>query len=799
MKQLLRSFFTILYLVLLPAGSLIADWPCRTDTAVSVVTANGNQWNVRLATDQRHGAILVWQDRRDGSADKLYIQRINLAGIPLWGENGIRLNPSDGYQYYPQIISDGKGGAYIVWQDNRSGLDYDIFIQRIDQYGAVIWHTYGIRVCGESGHQYNPQVTSDYMGGVIVAWQDRRYGQFDIYAQRYDSLGNALWAYNGQQVCNEASNQVEPKLIYDTKGGAIITWSDYRSGSGTTDIYAQRILSNGQAAWTINGVPVCLMGNIQFNAQIIPDTTGGAIITWQDRRNTTYDNIYAQRIDSYGNIKWQQNGIAVAPVVGVQYYPQIVSDWNSGAVIVWQDNRTGSNYDIYIQRIGKDGVLLWGSLGLPVCASFGQQYNPQIIVHGNQFVVSWQDRREFQYDIYAQRFNLNGEPQWNPDGNVVATLPMDQFMPQMVEDSMDGAIVAWADYHLNSGTTDIYSHHIGANGLPAGGCFRTFTQDSLSVKSRRFKISNRRIIAMPNAGNVRDSIFKRDYFPYGLIIGIEKNDNPRSYGWENFTRKYYVRRALPQTGPPRPFDYRLDKRFVGLLKNPSLNRYNNKLAGEMIALKLNIAASDLGITSPHLGDLIFNDTTQVANPLNKKKLRNLALSVDSMLTLWSRYQHIDYGLIYNSVHRINQAFDASPDTLSTSPLRFTATKALFSVPFLQPCSDPPFVLPQYYTEMVDDENTTQYELLQNYPNPFNPWTTIEFVLPEPSTISLKVYNILGQEVARLFDHEYTDEIHHVIDFDASALPSGVYFYHLIAEPVEGGVMTSVVKKMMVVK
>jgi Secretion system C-terminal sorting domain len=799
MNQLVRIFATLFILSLFITEILTADWPCRSDTSLPVVTAAGNQWNVRLASDQNHGAILVWQDRRDGSADQLYIQRINYAGIPQWGDNGIRLSESGGYQYYPQIICDGTGGAFITWQDNRSGMDYDIYIQRIDKNGGSLWGTYGIRVCGESGHQYNPQITSDCLGGVIVTWQDRRYGQFDIYAQRYDSTGRAFWPYNGQVVCNEVSNQVDPKIIYDTKGGAIITWADYRAESGTTDIYAQRILSNGQAAWTSNGLPICTASNLQYNAQIIPDTNGGAIIAWQDRRNTNYDNIYAQRIDSYGSIKWQYNGVAIAPVVGAQSYPRVVTDWYSGAVIIWQDNRTGSDYDIYIQRIGKDGIPLWGALGLPVCTSLGHQYNPEIIVHGNQFVVTWQDRRDLNFDIYAQRFNLAGVPQWNHDGNVVAKLPFDQFMPQIVEDSMDGGIIAWADYQLNTGTTDIFCHHIGANGLAAGGCYRTFMQDSLAVKARKVKKYNHLIVAMPNAGNIRDTVFGKGYFPYGITVGINKSDNPKSYGWENFTKQYYVRRALPQTGLPRPFDYRLDKRFVGVLKNPSVSRYNNKLVGEMITLELNIAASDLGITNPNFGDLVFNDATQSTNPLNKKKLRDLVLCVDSMLTFWSKYTHVDYVQICNTIRRINQAFDGPFDTISTSPIKYTATKALFSIPFLQPSSDPPFVLPEYNTEIADEENTTQYQLLQNYPNPFNPFTTIEFILPEPATISLKVYNILGQEVARIFDHEYTEEIHQVVDFDASALPSGVYFYRLIVESSEDGRITSMVKKMMVIK
>ena len=58
-----------------------------------------------------------------------------------------------------------------------------------------------------------------------------------------------------------------------------------------------------------------------------------------------------------------------------------------------------------------------------------------------------------------------------------------------------------------------------------------------------------------------------------------------------------------------------------------------------------------------------------------------------------------------------------------------------------------------------------YELRQNYPNPFNPITTIEFNLGQPSTVTLKVYDIIGREVATLFENEALDEGEQEIDFD----------------------------------
>jgi hypothetical protein len=75
---------------------------------------------------------------------------------------------------------------------------------------------------------------------------------------------------------------------------------------------------------------------------------------------------------------------------------------------------------------------------------------------------------------------------------------------------------------------------------------------------------------------------------------------------------------------------------------------------------------------------------------------------------------------------------------------------------------------------------TKYQLEQNHPNPFNPSTTINFALPKASAVTLKVYDMLGREVATLVNGELQAGFHKVL-FDAKDLPSGLYFYRIQAE------------------
>lgn len=101
------------------------------------------------------------------------------------------------------------------------------------------------------------------------------------------------------------------------------------------------------------------------------------------------------------------------------------------------------------------------------------------------------------------------------------------------------------------------------------------------------------------------------------------------------------------------------------------------------------------------------------------------------------------------------------------------------------------------TVEVDVIGITEFALKQNYPNPFNPSTKIAFGLAVESFVSLKIFNILGQEISTIINRNLATGIHEY-NFNASGLNSGVYFYKLEANGVDGQKFTSV-KKMIISK
>lgn len=103
---------------------------------------------------------------------------------------------------------------------------------------------------------------------------------------------------------------------------------------------------------------------------------------------------------------------------------------------------------------------------------------------------------------------------------------------------------------------------------------------------------------------------------------------------------------------------------------------------------------------------------------------------------------------------------------------------------------------------ININNNTNFayssKLYQNYPNPFNPYTNIEFTLSGISEIELKIYNILGKEVATLYKG-IKSEGRHNFKFNGNTFPSGLYFYKLVTRNLKTGIINIETKKMILLK
>jgi hypothetical protein len=118
-------------------------------------------------------------------------------------------------QQYPSVISIGSGDWIITWSDARNGGDVDIYAQRVNATGIAQWTTNGLAMPTTSSDQVTVQVTSDCTGGAIMAWEDFRNGNCDIYAQHLDR-GGTLPIQIASFICLTNTNDFGVKLVWST-------------------------------------------------------------------------------------------------------------------------------------------------------------------------------------------------------------------------------------------------------------------------------------------------------------------------------------------------------------------------------------------------------------------------------------------------------------------------------------------------------------------------------------------------------------------------------------------------------
>lgn len=375
------------------------------------------------------------------------------------------------FRYFPQIIQGDEGSSIIVWLDRRNGSTTDIYAQRINAAGIAQWTVNGVTVCIAAGDQYAHQIVSDGAGGAIITWYDYRNGSTaDIYAQRINASGAPEWTANGVAVCTAPNTQAAPTIVPDSGGGAIIAWDDYRDGSNS-DIYAQYINAAGVMKWTANGIAVCTAANEQHFPALVLDGTGNAIITWYDKRSGSND-IYAQMINAAGTAEWAINGVAVCTAANDQYIPRVVSDGEKGAIITWYDYRNSniSGTDIYVQRINAKGIVVWNVEGVAICNATKNQLSPSLVSDdAGGAIIRWDDNRngDNASDIYAQRVNANGVTVWSVNGATICNAEHKQSSSILVPDGEGGAIITWMDRRTDGNNDDIYAQRINGAGMAA--------------------------------------------------------------------------------------------------------------------------------------------------------------------------------------------------------------------------------------------------------------------------------------------------------------------------------------------
>jgi hypothetical protein len=447
-------------LMLLVAHSTMAQWTSNTVLNTAVGVSPNNKENVAMVSDGAGGAIIVWEENASAPTSRdIIAQRIDASGNVTWHASGVVVSAAVGDQRFPTMTADGLGGAIIVWYDGRD-TETHIYAQRLDAGGQIQWAVDGLPLCTAPGNQWDPVIVGDGSGGAIIVWYEARFDTAaDIFAQRISAGGTVQWTANGVPLCTARNGQVAPVIIEDDAGGAVVSWMDFRNG--VVEVFSQRISHAGLTLWQADGVRLCDVSDFQYWPTMTNDGSGGAIVTWQDFRAAMISDIYAQRISGVGVNQWSPSGVGICTAADYQYRPQIIADGALGAILSWYDYRNGVNADIYAQRVSSLGASLWTPNGVLICGAPNDQHFPSIVKDGRGgAVIGWQDRRGgANADIYAQQCNSSGVLGFPIDGIAVSTAVNVQQLPRLVSNFSGGTILAWEDGRTGT-RQDIFAHRI---------------------------------------------------------------------------------------------------------------------------------------------------------------------------------------------------------------------------------------------------------------------------------------------------------------------------------------------------
>lgn len=453
-KPARSGWIVAVFALLIAVGVAHADWPGSPFVNVPVCAAPGAAGFRRASDDGLGGLLVAWTDTRSDSAD-IYVQRMTAAGTPSWSVNGVRVCGAMNDQDQADVISDGAGGAIVVWRDMRGGPTGDLYAQRVLASGAMAWAADGVEVCVAANEQANPILIADGFGGAIVIWEDNRAG-VAIYAQRLRFDGQTVWSTDGVRLSSSSAPQFEPVACSDGAGGALVVWEEQSAGG--YDVSAQSIDANGFTSWGANGVTVCSAADDQVHAQVVSDGLGGAVVVWEDYRAGAPD-LWAQRLSLFGLARFATNGVPVCTVTGDQRWPKITSDGATGAIITWQDERLGES-DIYAQRLsGTTGERLWTVSGVIVANAASVQQFPTLTQDGlGGAILAWEDARNGTSDVFAQRLTSAGARRWAANGIAVSSAAGNQYQPIIAPGQDSVAVIVWADQR--TGGSDLYAQRV---------------------------------------------------------------------------------------------------------------------------------------------------------------------------------------------------------------------------------------------------------------------------------------------------------------------------------------------------
>lgn len=805
----------------------------------------------RSVNDGSGGAIAITQGYFPSGGSSLSGQRFNSSGVALWGVQGVQICSRSVSGMQNWRILKVPGGVFVAWRDSTL-----IYARFLSSNGTFYSEAAEIFSSAEQGGGEIVDLVSDGFGGAFVFWVGPQGPEYQVllYVQHVDNSGNLPWGSESIQLAGQYITETPAyHAISDEAGGAIVCYSGWNLVDpwptfSETDIHAMRIQSTGALLWEAT---VCSQSANQTLPAISPDGTGGAIIAWQDHRAGNAD-IYAQRIDANGIAKWEFGpyGIPVSNAVGDQRFPKIISNGYGGAIIAWEDFRDDPQGDIYSQFIDASGFL---ATGLLTNAGFeDRSLQPwRFFSNGSAWngVGIGGDKSPSCYAIHIYTAGTNTQLYQSsltlePDTRYRLTFSA-QGRHKMNIGLLKG-VAPYSNYGLN------WTVNLTSSGWQQFSTEFTTTGFSAIIDDARLRFSVGPYAA-PDDDYLIDNVRLEKVASGSPVITSHPQDksvwdtqsatftvtaigpSPLYYQWQKNETNIPGANDPTYTTPPVTWPGDDVSQFRCVVTNPYGTVYSNPATLTVLCCGGGNLVQNPGFDYTTEGWSLFTNGTgtltrvspghnggsgrvTISTAGTNVQLTHSGISLKPLTTyqfsFWARSStghnmsvylqkqtspYTNYGL-NNWIVDLTTLWQKFTRTVTTtgfsSPVHDGRLRFWFA-PY-DAAGDQFFMDDVELIEAGPAKETTLLELPatfalnQNYPNPFNPVTVISYDLPVTTQVSLTVYDLLGKEITTLVN-EIQDAGFRSVEFDASNLASGMYFYRLRAGDF------SDTKKLMVVK
>jgi hypothetical protein len=303
---------------ILPDGSTAPGWP---ENGIDVSTAPGRQVNLQSVSDGAGGAFLSWTDYR--SAPPGAINDIQFSDVyahhvlpdatvdSRWPADGLAVCVLPRIQSIRGVCADAQGGMFVNWVDYRTNVS-DVYTQRIAADGTLApgWPFNGRFAGGDPGFDnYLAPPATDGTGGVYIAWQ-RDASPRRTFTQHLTGSGaNAPgWEPSGNLLVANNAESLDPWIVADGYGSAIVAWADTRICSSCEKVFAQRIGSSGPTAVALSLVDASSEpGLAHLSWRLTGTTTASSFTLERAHAEGPFSAIVTLRADGRGSLAYDDN------------------------------------------------------------------------------------------------------------------------------------------------------------------------------------------------------------------------------------------------------------------------------------------------------------------------------------------------------------------------------------------------------------------------------------------------------------------------------------------------------------